>query len=185
MPTTLLERYCPRTEFASQEDFQDNFRLEIPDNFNFSHDVVDWYAEHDPARLALLWTNDRGEELSLDFRELRRRADQAANFFQSRGVRKGDAVMLCLKGRWHFWTCLVALHKLGALAVPATHMMQAGNVAYRLERLNFRMILAAREASLMANIRQALEQTGKDVQLLSVDGPAEGWEDFNRLTEAM
>ena len=185
MSTTPLERYCPRTEFSSQEDFQSNFRLDLPDNFNFSHDVVDWYAEREPDRLALLWTNDRGEELSLDFRELRRRADQAAHFFQSRGVKKGDAVMLCLKGRWHFWTCLTALHKLGAVAVPATHMMQAGNVAYRLERLNFRLILAAREASLMANIRQALEQTGKDVQLLSVDGPDDGWEDFNRLAAAM
>ncbi|MDR1519902.1 MAG: AMP-binding protein [Planctomycetota bacterium] len=181
----LIERYCPRIEFSSQEDFAANFRIDIPDDFNFSHDVVDWYAGHEPERLALVWVNDRGDELILNFRELRRRADQAANFFKSRGIGKGDAVMLCLKGRWHFWTCLVALHKLGAIAVPATHMMQTKNVAYRLEKLNFKMILAAREATLMANIEEAISATGKDIAILSVDGPVEGWEDFNRLTGEM
>jgi acetyl-CoA synthetase len=181
----LIERYCPRIEFSSQEDFAANFRIDIPDDFNFSHDVVDWYAGHEPERVALVWVNDRGDELILNFRELRRRADQAANFFKSRGIGKGDAVMLCLKGRWHFWTCLIALHKLGAVAVPATHMMQTKNVAYRLEKLNFKMILAAREATLMANIREAISASGKDIAILSVDGPVEGWEDFNRLTGEM
>ncbi|MDR1534311.1 MAG: AMP-binding protein [Planctomycetota bacterium] len=181
----LIERYCPRLEFDSLEDFNANFRIEVPDDFNFSHDVVDWYADNEPGRPALLWVNDRGDELRLDFRELRRRSDQAANFFKSRGIGKGDAVMLCLKGRWHFWTSLVALHKLGAVAVPATHMMQTKNVVYRLEKLNFKMILAAREASLMANVRNALAETGKRIDLLSVDGPVEGWEDFNRLAGEM
>ncbi|MDR1612365.1 MAG: AMP-binding protein [Planctomycetota bacterium] len=182
---SLLERYCPRVDFASTEDFLENFKLNLPGDFNFAHDVVDWYAEHEPGRTALVWCNDRGDELILDFRELRRRADQAANFFKSRGVGKGDAVLLCLKGRWHFWTCLVALHKLGAIAVPATHMMQTKNVVYRLERLNFRMILAAREAALMDNIKQAVAETGQDIFTVCVDGPAEGWEDFNALAAAM
>ncbi|MDR2391186.1 MAG: AMP-binding protein [Planctomycetota bacterium] len=181
----LIERYCPRVEFASQEDFEANFRITVPDDFNFAHDVVDWYAEHEPDRTALVWANDRDDELVLDFRELCRRADQTANFFKSRGIGKGDAVMLCLKGRWHFWTCLVALHKLGAIAVPATHMMQTKNVIYRLDKLNFKMILAASESTLMANIKEAIAETGKDIAVMSVDGEVEGWEDFNRLTDAM
>ena len=176
---SLLKRYCPRTEFASMEDFSRNFRLDIPDDFNFAHDVVDWYADHEPGRTALVWCNDAGDELVLDFRDLRRRADQTANFFRSRGVGKGDAVMLCLKGRWHFWTCLVALHKLGAVGVPATHMMQTKNLVYRLQKLRFRMILAAHEATLMGNIREALAETGQDVEVYCVDGAREGWDDFN------
>ncbi|MDR0362703.1 MAG: AMP-binding protein [Planctomycetota bacterium] len=182
---SLLERYCPRVDFASAEDFLENFRLNIPEDFNFAHDVVDWYAEHEPERIALVWCDDGGDELILNFRELRRRADQTANFFKSRGVRKGDAVMLCLKGRWHFWTCLVALHKLGAIAVPATHMMQTKNVVYRLERLRFKMILAAHEATLMQNIRAAIEETGQDVFTASVDGAIDGWDDFNALAAEM
>ncbi|MCC8180192.1 MAG: AMP-binding protein, partial [Planctomycetes bacterium] len=146
---SLLNRYCPKTEFESEEDYIANFRLNIPDDFNFAHDVVDWYADNEPERLALVWCDDQGRELILNFRELRRRADQTANFFKSRGIRKGDAVMLCLKGRWNFWTCLIALHKLGAIAVPATHMMQTKNVVYRLQKLGFNMILAAQEATLM------------------------------------
>ncbi len=182
---SLLNRYCPQTDFESFEDFAANFRLNIPDDFNFAHDVVDWYADHEPERPALVWCDDRGNELILNFRELRRRADQTANFFKSRGVKKGDAVMLCLKGRWHFWTCLIALHKLGAIAVPATHMMQTKNVVYRLEKLGFKMILAAREAALMANIRAAVQETGQNIFLASVDGAVEGWEDFNALVSAM
>ncbi len=182
---SLLERYCPQTEFASFEDFAKNFKLNIPDDFNFAHDVVDWYADNEPDRKALVWCNDQGDELILTFGELRRRADQTANFFKSRGVRKGDAVMLCLKGRWHFWTCVIALHKLGAIGVPATHMMQTKNVVYRLQKLGFRMILAAKEATLMANIREAVAEVGQKIDLCSVDGPVDGWEDFNVLVDAM
>ncbi len=182
---SLLERYCPQTEFASFEDFAKNFKLNIPDDFNFAHDVVDWYADNEPDRKALVWCNDQGDELILTFGELRRRADQTANFFKSRGVKKGDAVMLCLKGRWHFWTCVVALHKLGAIGVPATHMMQTKNVVYRLQKLGFKMILAAKEATLMANIREAVAEVGQKIDLCSVDGPVDGWEDFNVLVDAM
>ncbi len=182
---SLLNRYCPVTEFDSFEEFSKNFRLNIPEDFNFAHDVVDWYADNEPGRTALVWCDDHGGELILTFSELRRRADQTANFFKSRGVKKGDAVMLCLKGRWHFWTCVIALHKLGAIGVPATHMMQTKNVVYRLEKLRFRMILAAHEAALMHNIREAVDQTGQDIVLASVDGPSEGWEDFNALVAAM
>ncbi len=181
---SLLNRYCPQSEFSSTQDFLENFRLDIPDDFNFSHDVVDWYADNEPERLALVWVNDRGDEMILSFRKLRHLADKTANFFKSRGVKKGDAVMLCLKGRWQFWTCLVALHKLGAVAVPATHMMQASNVSYRLSKLNFRMILAAHEATLMENIKTAIAESGQDIGTCSVDGAVEGWEDFNALVDA-
>ena len=94
---SLLNRYCPVTEFDSFEEFSKNFRLNIPEDFNFAHDVVDWYADNEPGRTALVWCDDHGGELILTFSELRRRADQTANFFKSRGVKKGDAVMLCLK----------------------------------------------------------------------------------------
>ncbi len=182
---SLLQRYCPQTEFADTEDFLSNFRLNIPDDFNFAHDVVDWYADNEPERLALVWCNDHRDELILNFRELRRRANQTANFFKSRGIKKGDSVMLCLKGRWQFWTCLIALHKLGAIGVPATHMLQTSNIVYRLQKLTFKMVLAAHEATLMENIKAAIEETGQKVDTCSVDGPVEGWEDFNTLVAAM
>ena len=182
---SLLNRYCPRTDFESYDDYAANFHLNIPDDFNFAHDVVDWYADNEPDRSALVWCNDQGDELFLNFKELRRRADQTANFFKSRGIGKGDAVMLCLKGRWHFWTCLIALHKLGAIGVPATHMMQTKNVVYRLEKLGFKMILAAHEKTLMDNIKEAVAETGQKVDLASVDGAVEGWEDFNALIAGM
>ncbi|MDR3210492.1 MAG: AMP-binding protein [Planctomycetota bacterium] len=180
---SLLKQYCPESEFVSTEEFYRNFRLNVPDDFNFSFDVVDWYADHEPERIALVWCDDSGHELTLNFQELRQRANRTANFFRTHRVGKGDFVMLCLKGRWQFWTCVVALHKIGAIGVPATHMLQTKNIVYRLENLGFRMILAAHESTLMGNIKQAIAETGQDIVTCSVDGAVEGWEDFNTLVD--
>lgn len=182
---SLLDRFCPRTEFASQKDFEKNFCINIPANFNFAHDVVDWYADNEPERRALVWCDDKGRELILTFAQLRQRANRVANFFKSRGIKKGDAVMLCLKGRWHFWVVLTALHKIGAIGVPATHMLQTKNIVYRLGKLPFKMILAAHEKTLMENIEDAIDQTGQDIALISVDGPIPGWESYDDCVKDM
>ena len=176
---SVLSRYLPRVDFDSEADFLQNFRLNVPENFNFVRDVVLHYAQHEPERRALVWCDDRGGELILTFADLARRAHQTARAFARLGVGPGDAVLLCLKGRWHFWTCLVALELLGAVGVPATHMLQTGDLVYRFRRLKFKAILAARERGLMNNIRAALVQEGLDLPCLSVDGPENDWPDFN------
>ena len=119
----MLEKYLRKVEFDSLEDFRKNFEIIVPDNFNFGYDVVDEWARTDPDKLALLWTNDEGKEQRYTFADIKRKSDQVASFYQSLGIGHGDCVMMMLKRRAEFWFSIVALHKLGAVAIPATHLL--------------------------------------------------------------
>ena len=120
-----------KTTFTSVDDYQKNLEFIVPENFNFAYDVVDAWAEEEPDKLALLWTNDEGEEIRLTFADLKQRSDQAAVYLQQLGIGHGDMVMLILKRRLEWWISMLALHKLGAVAIPATHMLTKKDIIYR------------------------------------------------------
>ena len=119
----LFEQYLVKSEFSSMEDFQEHFQLVVPENFNFGYDVVDALAARKPDKLAMIWTNVAGAERRFTFADIKRESDRAAAFFAQQGVAKGDSVMLILKRHAEFWFSIVALHKLGAVAIPATHLL--------------------------------------------------------------
>ncbi len=119
----MLERFLDKTQFESYDDFMANFHVNVPENFNFGYDVVDRWAAEAPDKPALLWTNDRGEERQFTFGEMKHYSDQTASFFQSLGIGKGDMVMLILKRHYQFWFSIIALHKLGATVIPASHLL--------------------------------------------------------------
>ncbi|MDE5847547.1 MAG: AMP-binding protein, partial [Muribaculaceae bacterium] len=127
----MLERFLDKTEFTSYEDFMANFKVNVPENFNFGYDVVDAWAEKDPEKEALLWTNDKGEVRHFTFADIKRESDKTASFFQSLGIGRGDRVMLILKRHYQFWFSIVALHKLGATVIPATHLLTPKDIIYR------------------------------------------------------
>lgn len=114
----MLERFVSQTTFSSQEDFIKNFRVNVPENFNFGYDIVDAWAAERPAKNALLWTNDKGECIQFTYADLKKYTDMTASYFQSLGIGKGDKVMLILKRRYEFWFSIIALHKIGAVAIP-------------------------------------------------------------------
>ena len=119
----MLERFVSQTTFSSQEDFIKNFRVNVPENFNFGYDIVDAWAAERPEKNALLWTNDKGECIQFTYADLKKYTDMTASYFQSLGIGKGDKVMLILKRRYEFWFSIIALHKIGAVAIPATHLL--------------------------------------------------------------
>ena len=127
----MVERFLTQTSFASQEDLRRNLHIRVPANFNFAYDVVDAYAAEQPDKKALLWTDDRGEEIQFTFADLKRESDRTASWFRSLGIGKGDAVMLILKRRYEFWFSILALHKLGAVVIPATHLLTKKDIVYR------------------------------------------------------
>jgi len=181
MNTTLLDRLVPRREFDSYEDFAANYRVNVPENFNFGTDVVDAIAAEDPDRRAIVWCNDAGETAIYTMADVARRSDQAAAWFQAQGIRKGDAVMLILKRRAAYWFAVVGLHKIGAVAIPATNMLTAKDLVYRIKAAQVKLIVCVNDPDIRASVEQAASTTALPLRALAdADGrPATGWLDFD------
>lgn len=145
---SLLDRFVNRVDFDSYEDFKENFEIEVPENFNFGYDVVDKYAEENPEKLALVWCNDYNEKHNFTFEDIKKNSNKVANFLLDAGIKKGDAVLLTLKSRFEFWFILIALHKIGAVAIPATHMLKVKDITYRVKSGNIKGIISVNENGL-------------------------------------
>ena len=167
----ILNRFLKQTTFQNQQDFRDNLEFIVPEHFNFSYDVIDVWAKEEPEKLALLWTNDEGECRRFTFAQLKEISDRTAAYFQSLGVGRGDMVMLILKRRCEFWFSMLALHKLGAVAIPATHMLTSHDIQYRVERAGIKCIVSVGEDYVMEQIKDAMQHT--PVPILVSIGPKE------------
>ncbi len=138
----LLKKYCPRIDFDSYEDFAQNFRIEVPKNFNFAYDVVDEWAAVEPDKRALVWCDDTGDELTLTFAHVAQLSDKLAQALSARGVHKGSVVLLLLRQRWEFWVVACALWKLGAVMVPGTVQLTTKDILYRAQAAEAEIILS-------------------------------------------
>ena len=176
----MVERFLTQTSFSSQEDYRENLHIRVPENFNFGYDVVDAYAAEQPSKKALLWTNDQGAEIQFTFADMKRETDRTASYFQSLGIGRGDMVMLILKRRYEFWFSILALHKLGAVAIPATHLLTRKDVVYRCNMAGIKAIVAAGEPVITGHIAAAMPESPTTKLLISV-GPEvpEGFLDFH------
>ena len=152
---SLLDKYLPRTEFESYEDFYKNYTVNIPDNFNFAYDVVDTLAKEKPNERALLWCDEKGAEASFTFAEIYKNTNKAANVLSAAGIKKGDPIMLILKRRYEYWPVLLALHKLGAIAIPATHLLSTKDIVYRCNAADIKGIICVDDHELMHRINDA------------------------------
>ena len=172
----MLEKYLQKVEFDSLDDFRKNFEIIVPDNFNFGYDVVDEWARTDPDKLALLWTNDEGAERRYTFADIKRKSDQVASFYQSLGIGRGDCVMMMLKRRAEFWFSIVALHKLGAVAIPATHLLTPKDLVYRANSAGIKMIVSADEPIMIQHVNECLKDA-PTVKVLVATGSynKDGW----------
>lgn len=177
----MVERFLKQTSFTSEEDYNKNLEFIIPENFNFAYDVMDAWAEEEPERLALLWTNDHGEEYRLSFADLKERSDRAAAYLQTLGIGRGDMVMLILKRRLEWWLVMLALHKLGAVVIPATHMLTKHDIVYRNQSASVKAIICVGEEYVLGEVQKALPESPTVECLVSV-GPLvpEGFHDWHK-----
>ena len=174
--TALINEFVNRVEFDSYEDFRDNFRIRVPENFNFAYDVVDRYAEIEPGKVALVWCNDHGEEKRITFGELQELSRRAASFFTGEGIKKGDTVMLTLKARYDFWYALLGLHRIGAIAIPATHMLKEKDIVYRIREADIKMAVCIAEDGVPEVFDGAIAELGSDTKKVLVgDTDRDGW----------
>ncbi len=179
----LLDRYTNALSFRDYDDFYRNFKITAPENFNFAYDIVDEYARLDPEKRALVWCDDLGEERIFTFGDISRISDQTANYFLSLGVGKGDRVLVILQRRHEYWTTLMALSKIGAVGIPATHMLMEKDLVYRMQKASVKMVVAVSEDELCDNILKAAKQVPCVKHLASV-GKREGFRDFCAETAA-
>ncbi len=152
----MIEKFLKQTEYTSHQDFIENYHIDVPENFNFAYDIVDEWAATHPNKRAICWTNDRGEHRDVTFAELKELSDKTASFFQSLGIGKGDMVMLILKRNIEFWYAILALHKIGAIAIPATHLLTDKDIVYRANAASIKAIVSSEDKEIVDHINKAL-----------------------------
>ncbi len=175
----MLERFLKQTSFTSNEDFTDHLEFIVPENFNFAYDVMDQWALQTPDATAILWTSEDGGERYISIAEFKQLTDQAAAYFLSLGIRKGDKVMLILKRHYEFWISIMALHKIGAVAIPATHMLTTHDIVYRNNMAGIKAIVCVGDKYVLSQVKGAMPESPTVQTLVSI-GPeqAEGFHNW-------
>jgi len=178
----MLEKYV-KLDYSSYEDFCQNFEIKVPENFNFAYDVVDEWARISPDKLAMVWCDDQGNEAKFTFGQMKYYSDKAANFFKSVGIKKGDPVMLILKRRYEFWFCIIALHKIGAVCIPATHLLKKKDLTYRIDAASIKMVVAYAGEEVVEHIDEAQAECPVLAYKALVGGEREGWINFDKALQ--
>lgn len=154
----MVEKFINRFSYKDYDDFKKNYRIIVPDNFNFAYDIVDEWAKTEPNKKALYWCNDDGEEKLFTFADMKRLSDKAANAFLGRGIGKGDVVLLMLMQRPEAWICMLALHKIGAIVIPATYQLTEKDIVYRCNSADIKMIIGVDHEDIIRNVTNAVKQ---------------------------
>ncbi|MCR4823683.1 MAG: AMP-binding protein, partial [Treponema sp.] len=166
------------TVYTNYEDLKKNFKIKIPENFNFSYDIVDRYEKEAPSKRALVWCDDNGEERVFTFADIARESRRTANYLVSKGIKKGDAVMLILRRRYEFWFFILALHRIGAITVPATNQLLQKDLEYRTNAAQIKMIVSY-DDTIQEEIEKALPASGSVKTLVTVGSDRKGWESYS------
>jgi acetyl-CoA synthetase len=178
----LLDRYAPGN-FKSYEDFIKNFKINVPENFNFGFDVVDEMAKIAPEQTAMVWCDEKGAAANFTFKQISENSNRAANALKAMGIKKGDIVMLILKRRYEFWYILVGLHKIGAACVPATHMLTVKDLKYRNKAAEIKMTISVNDVNLMDSIDKAQKDSPSLVIKACVGTERPGWVNITKAIE--
>lgn len=173
----LYKKFC-KEEF-DKDGVLCAFEPVVPENFNFSYDVVDEIARIDPQRKALLWCNEAGEEQTFTFAQMKEYSDRAANAFLKQGIGKGDMVMLVLKRHYQFWFAILGLHKIGAVAIPATHLLTVKDILYRFEAAGVKAVVCTGEGDISVYMEEACNTYSGVTARFMVHGSRSGWLDFD------
>jgi len=149
------------------------------ENFNFAFDVVDALAEQQPEKLAMLHVSEDMTERRFTFQDVKKESARAANYFKSLGIQRGDRVMLVLKRHYQYWFAMMGLHKLGAVAIPATNQLLEKDFTYRFTAANIKAILCTADGDVSDAVDEAAAKCPCVEHKLLVGGKKAGWHDFN------
>ncbi len=178
----LYQKFC-------QEEFDKNgvlckFRPVVPEDFNFAYDCVDYIARHQPDRRAMVWCDDLGHQRTFTFGDMSRYSNMTANLLLQNGVKRGDMVMVILKRHYQFWFTILALHKIGAVIIPATNLLTKKDVVYRVNAARVSAIVCTADGEVSQAVEDGEPEFYGPVQKFLVHGGREGWLDFDRELES-
>lgn len=182
-----VERETVATEFVEtgldENGVLSSIKYKNEDSFNFGYDVVDAIAQKSPDKLAMLHVSREHEERRFSFGDISRYSNMAANYFKSMGIQKGDRVMLVLKRHYQFWFAMVALHKMGAVAIPATNLLMEHDFVYRFDAAGVKALICTADGGAAAEAELAAEKAKEKPMLVMVGGSRPGWMDFDKEFE--
>jgi acetyl-CoA synthetase len=177
----LYEKYV--NEVKDSEGRLLSIDFKCPENFNFAYDVVDALGEKIPEQKAMIWVSKNNESRTFTFADMKKYSSKAANYFKSLGIGKGDKVMLILKRHYQYWFALLGLHKIGAIALPATHLLTKKDLEYRFNKALIKAIVCTGEDNTAQSVEDALPQS-PTVKILSMaNGKKDGWDNFDEGVE--
>ncbi len=149
------------------------------DKFNFAFDVIDRLGREKPNKLAMIHLDREKNERRFTFADIKRASSQTANYFKSLGISKGDKVMLILKRHYQFWFAILALHKLGAIAIPATNQLKEHDITYRIQAAGVKAIVCTADGEVSHEVDLAAQKCDCLQTKIMVDGCREGWRNFD------
>lgn len=158
-----------------------SFRYE--NNFNFAYDVLDVLAQEKPGKKAMIWISNDMEERTFTFSDLKRYSDKTANYLSSLGIKRGDNVMIILKRHYQFWFVMMALHKIGAVAVPATNQLMKKDLVYRFNKAHIKAVICTPDDNVASEIELSKPHCPELVNTIIVNKEREGWDFFDEGVE--
>ena len=174
----LYQNYLNET--MNEQGEVTSFSLHVPDNFNFAYDIIDRIAVTEPERRAMFWRNEAGETHSFTFADMKEQSDRCASYLKSVGISKGDKVMLILKRHYQFWFTILALHKIGAVAIPATNQLQSKDIVYRIEAADINAVVCTPEGDVSDAVEEAVKGFDRKITCIMVKQAKPGWLDYEK-----
>ncbi|MBQ9764877.1 MAG: AMP-binding protein [Lachnospiraceae bacterium] len=179
---SIYQKFC--TEEFDEKGRLVKFELDYPENFNYGYDVVDSIADATPDKRAIVWCNTEGAERIFTFGEMKALSNRAANVLLNSGIKKGDRVLVLLKRHYEYWIVAVALHKIGAVLIPSTHMLTENDMVYRFKCADVKAVVTTADGDVHERVREAVKETGLDIKLWSVQKDIEGFRNLNTDMDA-
>ena len=174
--TTVADGFVK--SFYDEKGVFSGIEFKNEDQFNFAFDCVDAIAEKNPDKLAMLWVANDKSDKRFTFADMKKYSAKTANYFESLGIKKGDRVMLVLKRHYQFWFCMLALHKIGAIAIPATNQLVEHDFSYRYKAAGVKAIVCTADGDVSSEAEKAAQDFPGLLKIM-VGGEKAGWHDFN------
>lgn len=181
---TIYEKFIgrDRDSFKDYQQLMREYKITYNDDFNFAYDVVDELGKNKPNKLALLYlSDDMQTEKRFTFKDIMLESNRVANYLLSKGIRKGDRVLLVLKRSYWFWLIMIALHKIGAICVQATHMLMKRDYVYRCNKVKIKAVFISGEGDCTAHFDEAFpECPSVALRFTTKHKKIDGWIDFEK-----